>query len=162
MKLYLIRHAEAGYSRPDSKRALTDHGVATAVQLARSLPVKLGKTIATIEHSPYVRARQTAELIRQHGLPSASLLAIPDITPEDSPDRIGPTLWQSGRDRMLVGHNPHLEILVHQLLGLRRSLFSFSKSALVVLKLCGEPTLELPWGCWELKGLLKPKDIRGD
>lgn len=157
MNLALIRHSEAAYTRPDSKRELTAKGIQRSIALATLLPASLRRRIKEIEHSPYARARQTAALIQQHALPKAVLRPIPDVTPEDDPAVIGPTLWQSQQDRMIVGHNPHLEMLTHQLLGLKQPLFNFSKSALVILKLVGEPTLAQPWGRWQLSALIKAK-----
>lgn len=162
MKIYLVRHSEAAYTRPDSKRELTENGIQLSIALAAMLPPGLQRTINAIEHSPFARAQQTAALIRQHALPKAALRAVGDITPEDDPAVIGATLWQSKHDRMIVGHNPHLEVLTHRLLGLHHHLFNFSKSALVILKLAGEPTLAMPWGRWQLSGLIKPKLRRAD
>jgi phosphohistidine phosphatase len=69
VKLYLVRHAIAvphftvGYE-DDSQRPLTDKGRAKMRDITRGLKV-LGVAPQIILSSPYVRARQTAEILRE-------------------------------------------------------------------------------------------------
>jgi phosphohistidine phosphatase SixA len=64
--LYLMRHgeAEAGRGKPDFQRELTPRGISDCMEQALKMK-RLAAEIGTIIHSPYVRARQTAELINE-------------------------------------------------------------------------------------------------
>ena len=64
--LYLMRHgdAEAGRGKPDSQRDLTPRGIRDVMEQALKIK-RLAADITTIIHSPYVRARQTAELVNE-------------------------------------------------------------------------------------------------
>lgn len=66
MNLYVIRHADAGDSSTwrgdDSLRPLTEHGRHQAKALGEALR-RQGVTLDAAVSSPYVRARETAELV---------------------------------------------------------------------------------------------------
>jgi phosphohistidine phosphatase len=112
MLLYVLRHgkAELGHpGDPDAGRRLTDEGK----QLSRRVLAQAaaaGVQPQTVLASPYVRARETAEIAREVlGLQNAALQSnalLPDSHPE--------TLWDEVRlhgqapQLMLVGHNPLL------------------------------------------------------
>jgi phosphohistidine phosphatase len=112
MLLYILRHgkAELGHpGEPDSGRRLTDEGK----QLLRRVLAQAaaaGVQAQTVLVSPYVRARETAEIAGEVlGLSNAALQSnalLPDSHPE--------TLWDEVRRHqqdprvMLVGHNPLL------------------------------------------------------
>jgi len=64
-KLYLLRHAEAepkGAGGKDSLRALTEYGRQQAAEVGRQVRAKK-ISFGIILTSPYVRARQTAEIV---------------------------------------------------------------------------------------------------
>lgn len=111
MKLWVLRHGEAEPygSRPDSERALTAHGREEALRSAAEL---IGQPITAIYASPYLRAQQTAELVRE------ALGFLPDIrtvewlTPDNRPQAVAEQLV-SVDYALLVSHNP----LVGNLLG---------------------------------------------
>lgn len=76
MRLYLVRHAEAApEAAQDSERALTDLGLEQAQTVADWLCQQVAAPVQ-IFHSPYLRARQTAEVLQQ-------ALAVPVLTPVD-------------------------------------------------------------------------------
>ncbi len=64
MKLWVLRHGEAEPygARPDPERALTAHG---REEVLRSAAQLIGQPLAAIYASPYLRAQQTAQLVRE-------------------------------------------------------------------------------------------------
>ena len=64
MKLWVLRHGEAEPhgKRPDSERALTAHGREEVLRTAAEL---IGKPLTAIYASPYLRAQETAQLVRE-------------------------------------------------------------------------------------------------
>lgn len=63
MKLWLLRHGEAEpQARRDAERRLTAHGIKEALKSAAQLA---GQPLDGILASPYVRAQETAELVRE-------------------------------------------------------------------------------------------------
>lgn len=126
-QLYLVRHgiaAERGDEWPDdSKRPLTHKGIAKMREVVRGLG-DLGVDLDLILTSPLVRARQTADLLREGlggsvPLEETTLLA-PGGRPADLID-----LLRSKRkaERVaLVGHEPDLGQLAAFLIGARAPL----------------------------------------
>jgi phosphohistidine phosphatase len=112
MLLYILRHgkAEPGQpGEPDAGRRLTEQGKQLSRRvLARAAAV--GVKPQTVLVSPYIRARETAEIAREMlglshvALPSNALL--PDSHPETLWDEV--RLHQQDPQLMLVGHNPLL------------------------------------------------------
>ena len=62
MNLYLIRHGEAKHESDDSARPLSAQGREEIARLATHL-VRSGVRIAEIQHSPKLRAAQTAAIL---------------------------------------------------------------------------------------------------
>ena len=124
MELYLFRHgiAEDGDSRsPDSARELTDDGrekTAAVVKMAR----RTGVRPSLILTSPYVRARQTAQIAADELAFEGDILNIDSLVPHSSPEKV----WESIRDHadetaiLLAGHEPLLSQLVAWLLNAPR------------------------------------------
>jgi phosphohistidine phosphatase len=113
MNLWILRHGEAQYrARTDAERELTAHGREEVLGSAGHL---LGKPLRWIIASPYVRAQQTAELVRQALGFSDSVLTVPWLTPESDPRNVLDNLdLYAGDDVLLVSHQP----LVGSLIGL--------------------------------------------
>lgn len=119
MELYLIRHAIAEEEAPsgdDSQRALTEKGAKKMRQIAKGLRT-LGADFDFILSSPYVRAKETAEILADvfkmkkkigfsdHLVPMADPnLLIAEINEKYSVDSLA-----------LVGHEPYLSTLVSML-----------------------------------------------
>ena len=62
MKVWILRHGEAeGHAPTDAERNLTEHGRAEVLRSAAHL---IGQPLGAIIASPYVRAQQTAQLVR--------------------------------------------------------------------------------------------------
>lgn len=132
-ELYLIRHAvaaERGEEWPDdSKRPLTDDGIAKMRLAARGL-VRLDVTFDVVLTSPYIRTRQTAEIVAASFDQRPPIAAIESLTPNGSFQGLLADLdRQSRRGRMaLVGHEPDLGQIAARLAGLRQPL-EFRKGA---------------------------------
>ncbi|KAF2390856.1 phosphohistidine phosphatase SixA [Pseudomonas frederiksbergensis] len=111
MKLWVLRHGEAEPygSRPDSERALTSHGCEEVLRSAAEL---IGQPITAIYASPYLRAQQTAQLVREALGFQPDIRTVEWLTPGFSPQAVSEQLV-SVDYALLVSHNP----LVGNLLG---------------------------------------------
>ncbi|MFL1526361.1 phosphohistidine phosphatase SixA [Pseudomonas sp. O230] len=111
MKLWVLRHGEAEPfgSRPDPERALTAHGREEALRSAAEL---IGQPITAIYASPYLRAQQTAELVREALGFQPDIRTVEWLTPDNRPQAVAEQLV-SVDYALLVSHNP----LVGNLLG---------------------------------------------
>jgi phosphohistidine phosphatase len=111
MKLWVLRHGEAEPygSKPDSERALTAHGREEALRSAAEL---IGQPISAIYASPYLRAQQTAQLVREALGYEPDIRTVEWLTPDNRPQAVAEQLV-SVDYALLVSHNP----LVGNLLG---------------------------------------------
>ncbi|GAB3473786.1 phosphohistidine phosphatase SixA [Azotobacter salinestris] len=110
MKLWLLRHGEAEpHARTDAERELTRHGRKEVHQAALHL---IGRPLRTILCSPYVRARQTAELVEDL-LDGGLHLQVADwLTPDDDPRQVLDLLAErSEEELLLVSHQPFVGAL---------------------------------------------------
>jgi len=104
MKLWVLRQGEAEPygSRPDSERELTDHGRKEVLSSAARL---MGQPLTAIYASPYLRAQQTAQLVREALGFEPEIRTVEWLTPEVDPDRVAEQLV-SVSNVLLVSHNP--------------------------------------------------------
>ncbi|MCY1430394.1 Phosphohistidine phosphatase SixA [compost metagenome] len=105
MKLWVLRHGEAvpHGSRPhDSERELTDHGRKEVLSSAARL---MGQPLTAIYASPYLRAQQTAQLVREALGFEPEIRTVDWLTPETDPDKVAEQLV-SVSNVLLVSHNP--------------------------------------------------------
>ena len=104
MKLWVLRHGEAvPYgSCPDSERELTEHGREEALRSAAQL---IGQPITAIYASPYLRAQQTAQIVREALGFEPEIRTVEWLTPEVDPDKVTDQLV-SVSNVLLVSHNP--------------------------------------------------------
>ena len=112
--IWLLRHgdAEAGEGKPDAERDLTEKGERQSREAGRALK-QLGVGLEVCLTSPKVRARRTAELACETLGP-----------PVEDDDRLAggdfdPLELASGREVMLVGHEPDLSTAVAIVTGSR-------------------------------------------
>ena len=118
MHIYIIRHAIAVAEgtpeyEQDSDRPLTDKGRKKMRQIVKGLQT-LGVDFDLIVSSPYVRARETAEIIAKQFKMSKKLVFSDNLTPMAEPASLLPELKEkySVDSIALVGHEPHLSSLV--------------------------------------------------
>lgn len=105
MKLWLMRHGQAVQQAPrDALRELTQHGRQEALDSAGQL---LGRPLQAILVSPFVRARQTAEMVCQ-ALDYRGILEIHDwLTPDSDVRQALDRLAERQEDELLlVCHQP--------------------------------------------------------
>lgn len=110
MKLWLLRHGEAEpKARTDAERNLTDAGFAEVQRNAEHL---FGQPLQAILASPYNRAQQTAEIVRQALGFGKGVETVPWLTPESELDDA--MLYLDRRDEsglLLVTHQPFVGAL---------------------------------------------------
>ena len=154
MKLLIVRHGPAGdreewekTGKDDSLRPLTPKGKKEIRKAAAGL-VRLVPALDLIATSPWIRAAQTAEIVtREYGV---DLEEVEELTSHHQPEELQPWLErQRAREVVaLVGHEPHLGLLVGYLLtGKSMSLVDLKKGGSCLLKLedpsrAGRGTLE--------------------
>ena len=118
MNLYIIRHAIAvdeGTSdyEQDSERPLTDKGRKKMRQIAKGLH-NLGVEFDLILSSPYVRARETAEILADVFKMKKMIVFSDNLIPLGNPELLITEINEkySVDSMALVGHEPHLSTLV--------------------------------------------------
>ncbi|HVU36183.1 MAG TPA: phosphohistidine phosphatase SixA [Opitutaceae bacterium] len=134
--LYLIRHADAEDGADDSARPLSKRGRHQIDELARFLSRSGAFQPAEIWHSPLVRARETADLLR-HGLKlHAKHQVVPELTPDSDPGLVAGRLGACLVPLALVGHEPHLGRLASMLVVGRAEpvVFLVKKAAVIALE----------------------------
>ena len=129
-RLYLLRHGEAepGGDR-DELRRLTDRGVRQIRQAAGQLPA----SGLTLWFSPYVRAVESARLVREYITPLNEQQAdwlIPDARLSVALEQLEPL---QEADLLLVTHNPLVSRLAAALTGETATAVGFGTGSLARL-----------------------------
>jgi phosphohistidine phosphatase len=163
MKLYILRHGIAvepgtpGYAK-DADRPLTPEGERKLRQVAEAMEA-LELSFDLILSSPYLRARQTAEVVAEVLGVRKRLELSDSLTPGGSTKRLVELLnhlQPSPESVLLVGHEPYLS-------GLISLLVSGKEGCAVVMKkggVCKLSTESLTHGrCAALEWLLTPKQM---
>jgi len=114
--------------------------------------------VGAVEHSPLVRSRETARLVKAAAKARQPLRTLAGLEPEADPRATADLLARARSSRLLVGHNPHLAALAGKLLGLREGEagIHFRKAAMLVLERLAGPSSRQPYGVWRLKAFLPP------
>ena len=103
MKVWILRHGEAeGHAPTDAERNLTEHGRAEVLRSAAHL---IGQPLGAIIASPYVRAQQTAQLVRDVLGFEPEILTVPWLTPDEDVRQVLEKL-DTDDDVLLVSHQP--------------------------------------------------------
>lgn len=154
MDLFVLRHAiaeDAGPGQPDSERRLTDVG-RERLRLVVQRAMHAGMAPAVVLTSPYVRARQTADILLKELDRPCELVTTANLTPYVSVA----DLWQELREYaalnpvMVVGHNPQLSELVSVLIGSPRYAVEMKKAAIAYVKDAGAGPVPLGRLSWML------------
>jgi phosphohistidine phosphatase len=164
MIISLLRHGIAAErSSPDgendSERPLTAKGERRMRRIAEGM-LALGLSYDLTLSSPYLRAKQTADIVAQvFKIPSGVQLS-DTLTPEGNPRQLVETLHRAAPEQqniLLVGHEPYLSRLISTLL-------TGNANLPVVMKKGGLCTLDvesLRFGrCASLISLLTPRQLR--
>jgi len=163
MNLYLLRHAIAaplgtsgGFA--DSKRQLTTEGRTKTRRAAKGMKA-LGLDFDVILSSPYLRAKQTAEIVSDIFDAQTQLRYSDHLKPSGKPDALLRQILQLAKppdNVLLVGHEPHLSSLISLLIS------GQTDCALAMKKggLCKLSTDALrPGRCATLEWLLTPRQL---
>ena len=163
MNLYILRHGIAvdpgspGYAK-DADRPLTPEGERKLGQITKAMEA-LELTFDLILSSPYLRARQTAEIVAEALKARKRLDFSETLTPGGSTKKLVELLDRlepPPESVLLVGHEPYLS-------GLISLLVAGHEGFAVVLKkggLCKLSTESLKHGrCAALEWLLTPKQM---
>ena len=116
-----MRHAESGWGGPplaDFDRPLNEHGLREAPFMGRYL-AEHGNMPEAIVSSPARRARETAELMREHA-GSTPEIRFDERIYEASPNalrEVASELPDRANSAMIVGHNPGMEGFIRYLTG---------------------------------------------
>jgi phosphohistidine phosphatase SixA len=104
MKLFIMRHGEAGWHAQDDQRELTDAGRQQVSRVAAQLADNDCRP-EVIWCSPLVRARQTAAIMAERL--NCSIVEKPFITPDDDPAQcLDALLANTASPLLLVSHMP--------------------------------------------------------
>ncbi len=138
--LYLVRHAAAEEPRPgqpDENRALTPEGTRKFRRAAKGIVQLLRATPPTlILSSPALRARQTAEILRE-AFDEAKLRTELHLTAAlAAPEALGKLLKEARRqDTIAVGHEPILSTWIAHMCFRSSGDMEMKKGALAALEL---------------------------
>jgi phosphohistidine phosphatase len=164
MQLLVIRHAIAeereafGVSgQPDAERPLTAYGRRRMKRNAKGL-LRVVKSPDAIATSPYARAAETAHIVAD-AFRVSRIEVLDALTPDYSPRDLIPWLSTHAGDDVVavVGHEPHLGILVTWFLGGREeSHVELKKGGACLLELDGGPEPGKALLLW----LLTPAQLR--
>lgn len=157
MEILLLRHgiaADARPGQPDAERALTGEGKQKLRALLRRLR-KAGVRPSLILTSPYLRARQTAEIAREILAPDAILVPAralsPGAAPQEAWDEI--RLYANQPSVLCASHEPLCGLLAGFLLGSPEFSVDFKKGAMMRIDV--EPASSRPRGV--LRWLVSPR-----
>ena len=163
MKILVVRHGPAGdreewerTGKDDSLRPLTAKGKKEVRKAAAGL-VRLVPTLDFIATSPWTRAAQTADIVnKEYGV---DIEEVEQLTSDHRPEELSPWLAeQGGREVVaLVGHEPHLGLLVGYLLSGKSASFVDLKKGGACLLEMGDPSRP---GAGCLEWLLSDRELR--
>jgi phosphohistidine phosphatase len=152
MDIYLLRHGvaeEGNLGQPDSERALTSEGI-TKLRDVLSAAHAAGLHPALILTSPYVRARQTAQVAAAELGYRGDILETNVLIPSSQAEAV----WDEIRvhrgtsSLLLVSHEPLMSATLAYLLNSPALRVDFKKGAIARLELEGlsaKPRARLQW-----------------
>lgn len=162
MILILFRHGIAidrddPASPAEAERFLTPEGMKRTREAARGLR-RLIDAPRVILASPYLRARQTAEIVAEtFGLPDERLVTTEALLPEAAGGLLLRELGRRAEEGILaVGHAPNLDGVIAAAVGARSAFTGLKKAGVAVLEF-----EEVGPGRARLTGLYTPKALRG-
>jgi phosphohistidine phosphatase len=163
MDLYIVRHAiavdhgDAAFPN-DDERPLTPEGIHKFRLASRGL-AELGVKPKRIVSSPLLRARQTAEILRDVVVPDAPLTISPALKPGAAfADAVKAVAVLPEESVAVVGHEPHLSGLASYLLvgGGSDAALEFKKGAVARIAFPDRPAA----GAGTLEWLIQPGALR--
>jgi len=157
MNLYIVRHGDAVELPPqgqDADRSLSERGFKEMRLVGEGLR-RLGVQVDVILTSPYLRARQSAELIASALGKEGQVQARDELAPGCDLSRLRAALssFADVGSVMVVGHQPDCGAIVDELCSLSGT--PMKKGAVAFINLRGE----LAPGGGSLVWLKEPKDL---
>ena len=163
MEIYILRHGIAvergtpGYKK-DNERPLTKEGEEKMHQIADAM-LAMGLKFDLILSSPYVRARQTAEIIAEALRTRTKIEFSETLTPSGNARKLIERLNHINPDYqnvLLVGHEPHLSEFISLLVSGKASFGVIMKKG----GLCKLSAASPKYGqCAALEWLLTPSQM---
>ena len=163
MKILVVRHGPAGKredweaeGRDDRLRPLTAKGKKEVRRAAAGL-VRLVPTLDVLATSPWTRAAETAEIVaEEYGV---RIEELDQLTPDHKPEDLMPWLQEQQQKDVvgLVGHEPHLGLLIGYLLSGKNVSFVDLKKGGGCLLETGD---ELKPGTGSMQWLLTDRELR--
>lgn len=146
MRLLLAQHAEAFAKAQYPDRPLTEYGALQVMQVTEFLK-PLDLAVDAVWHSGKTRALQTAKVLCKAVRCPRDITAQDGLGPDDDPAPIAAQIEQAGKDLMIVGHLPFLEILAALLLTGRPSPapVKFQKAAVLCLEQGEQSSWHVAW-----------------
>jgi len=169
MKLFLMRHGHAAADADDARRQLSSRGTEATRRIAGFL--KTSGALAAVQeiwYSQLVRARQTAELMREELGSAARLVETPGLRPGDDAVAVADRLERLDHGLLIVGHEPQLGALATLLVRGKQAPVGFlvKKSTVIALERSGgrhKKSGRTRWSvCWQVAPeLLSPPSAAG-
>jgi phosphohistidine phosphatase len=152
--IYLIRHADAIDLADDAARPLSPKGREQVAALSRFLAPSEAFQPAALWHSPLVRARETAELLKRGLKLHTPLTDHVELIPEAVPEAIVNKLGRVRDAVALVGHEPHLSSLASLLVTGQTHPMAFvvKKASVIALEFAGRK--------WQVRWHVSPEIVR--
>jgi len=153
MLVYIARHAwaeerDAARWPDDALRPLTDAGIERYNEVVKAL-AKRGFAPAKIATSPFVRCRQTAEIIAKRVAGKPPIVELEDLEPGSY---LEPVLkWtneQGGADVCWCGHSPDVERFAAALVSDGSARIRFAKGAIAAIEFDDEAAVGSGELCW--------------
>jgi phosphohistidine phosphatase len=164
MELYVLRHGvaeprESGKYPEDRNRPLTPAGMKKMKEIAAGMK-NMGVEFDLILSSPYLRARQTAEIVAKEYKEPRKLKISDNLEPGRSFGEIAAELQENfttNRSMIIVGHEPFLSAVISALLsGADTIAMNLKKGGLCKLRM---ESMSHPMRA-TLEWLLTPKQLR--
>ena len=159
--LFILRHAKSDWDNrelTDFERPLNERGLKSAPLIGRVMKENQFLPYSIVS-SPAIRARQTAELVKESaGIESEILFDVRIY--EASPARLLEVVadqTDNADSMLLVGHNPGLEGLIRALTG---EIEPMPTAALAVVDLQIEQWSDINSAPGSLRLLIRPKEIQ--
>ncbi len=158
MLLYIVRHAYAGQHgdpryRDDSLRPLTTKGRKRFRRSVKKLGQR-GFAPSLVATSPFVRCRQTADVIVDRLCPPPELVELDDLKPGGQLGALVAWSNEQGAEEIAwVGHAPDVDDMAALLVGSRPGAIVFAKGAVAAIGFDDE----IVAGQGELRWFVSPK-----
>jgi len=115
IEIIIMRHGHALSADEDPERGLSPAGRSDTARVARFL-AEAGVAVDRIQHSGKKRAAETAEILREKISGKPVVERRRGLSPTDSVEEIASELESLEENVALVGHLPHLNLLLVKLL----------------------------------------------